>query len=429
VTYEGVYSGAVLSGATVGVFSRETIEEVLSRKATADVSSREAADVFSNEFIPEAPSWESTTDDLSRDVYCIFGMPIDAIEMPSLLRRIELAAASGSEFLLSTPNLNYLVNSLLDPGFRETLLQSDVCPADGMSIVWLARLIGVPIKDRVAGSDILAALKAARNGQRPLKLFLFGGAEGVAAAASRALNAEPGGVHCVGSLDPGFGSVEELSRDDMINTINSSGADFLVVSLGGKKGQLWLKHNYDRLRIPIRAHLGASLNFQAGTVKRAPRVLQRLGLEWLWRVKEEPHLWKRYWNDGCKLLRLTLTHILPLVVYRLQLKNQRNLEDAIITQIHDDRRVTIRISGPAIDRHVFKFIPALRSAVATKKLIVIDFSKTDAIDSRFLGLLLMLRKVLGSSVADPVFMGLSPELKRIFRLHGAGFLLANDKAE
>ena len=241
---------------------------------------------------------EFPADDLSREVYCILGLPIDAIDLPSVLRRINFASANSLPLFLSTPNLNFLINSHANSEFRQSLLLSDVCPADGVPIVWLGRLLGAPIKGRVAGSDILAATKTIRTPEQPLKLFLFGGPEGVAAAASRALNAARNGVVCVGSFYPGFGSVEELSNDEIIDTINSSGADFLVVSLGANKGQAWLTRNYHRLQIPIRAHLGATLNFEAGTVKRAPIIMRKLCLEWLWRVKEEPYLWRRYCHDG-----------------------------------------------------------------------------------------------------------------------------------
>jgi N-acetylglucosaminyldiphosphoundecaprenol N-acetyl-beta-D-mannosaminyltransferase len=366
---------------------------------------------------------EDIADDLSREVYCFFGFPIDVIEMPSVTRRIESAAASSSTFLLSTPNLNYLANSLLDPEFRESLLLSDLCIVDGMSIVWSAQLMGIPIKGRVAGSDVLAELKAKHSLEKPLKLFLFGGPEGVAAAASRALNAQPGGVHCVGLLYPGFGAVDELSSDEVIDTINSSGADFLVIALGSKKGQLWLKHNHSRLRIPVRAHFGASLNFEAGTLKRAPGILQKCGLEWLWRIKEEPFLWRRYWHDGKLLARLFCANILPLAIYQLRLMNRPNSEDAVVTEVHGDTYLQIHISGYAIKHNLDKIIPAFRNSIAMKKRTIIDLSDTCAIDARVLGLILMLRKALKDSVGDPVFVGLSTELKRIFRLNGMGFLL------
>ena len=151
--------------------------------------------------------------DLARNVYCVLGLPIDALDMSTILRRIDAAAASRTPFLISTPNLNFLVNSRSDSEFRESVLDSDLCPADGMPVVWIARLIGVPIRQRVSGSDIFEALKAPDRLGRRLKVFLFGGAPGVAAAAARTLNAVPSGLSCVGTFDPGFGSVDEMSRD------------------------------------------------------------------------------------------------------------------------------------------------------------------------------------------------------------------------
>jgi N-acetylglucosaminyldiphosphoundecaprenol N-acetyl-beta-D-mannosaminyltransferase len=366
-------------------------------------------------------------DDLSREVYCFLGCPIDSIGMSSVIRRIKLAAAGSSPFFLSTPNLNFLVNTQLDPEFRESLLLSDLCVADGMSIVWSARLMGIPIEERVAGSDILPALKTSHGSKNPLKLFLFGGAEGAAAAASRALNAQPSGVCCEGLLYPGLGTVDDLSRDEVIDVINSSDADFLVTSLGSMKGQLWLKHNHSRLRIPVRAHLGAWMNFEAGTVKRAPRFLQRIGLEWLWRIKEEPFLWRRYWNDGRMLLRLLHTHILPLAVYQRTSKNKWNTKEMFVTQFQSETYTKIKIFGPAISQHVSKIIPIFRDTIALRKRTVIDFSNTSWVDARFLGLLLMLRKTLKTSAEDLVLIGLSAELKRIFRLNGLDFLLGTEQ--
>src|ERR1043165_2927001 len=180
-----------------------------------------------------------------------------------------------------------------------------------MPIVWIARLMGVPIKNRVAGSDVFDALIGDQGTARPLKVFLFGGAPGVAEAASRALNARPSGLHCVGLCYPGFRTVDEMSHNDIIEAVNSSGAELLVVSLGAAKGQSWLLRNHNRLNIPVRVHLGAVMNFQAGTVSRAPVFFRKLGLEWMWRIYEEPHLWRRYWTDGCVLLSVFLTRIVP----------------------------------------------------------------------------------------------------------------------
>jgi N-acetylglucosaminyldiphosphoundecaprenol N-acetyl-beta-D-mannosaminyltransferase len=341
-----------------------------------------------------------------------------------VLRRIASAAAEKMPFLISTPNLNFLVNSQSDSDFRESLILSDLCTADGMPVIWIAWLAGIPIKSRIAGSDVFDALKAEQSSAHPLKIFFFGGAEGVAAAASRMLNGQPSGVYSVGSLYPGFCSVDEMSRDEIIDNINASAADFLVVSLGAQKGQLWLQRNHHRLGIPVRAHLGASINFQAGTVRRAPPIMRKLGLEWLWRIKEEPYLWRRYWNDGKVLLRLLFTHALPCALWTwwLRLKYERRGEDLTITHADGRESVTVSLSGPANARHVDKAVPAFGKAIASKKRITLDFSNTRSIDARFLGLLLMLKKKLKSSGATITFVGLSPGLERIFRLNKFDFI-------
>ena len=308
-------------------------------------------------------------DDLSREVYCILGIPIDSIEMPVVMQRIDAAARKAAPYLISTPNLNFLVNSQTDPEFRESLLMSDLCPADGMPIVWIARLLGLPIKQRTAGSDLIDALKSRRGLEPPLKIFLFGGTELIAAEAARRLNSDASGVKCVGWLCPPFGDLDALNQDHFFDQINASGADFLIAALGARNGQLWLQRNHSRIGIPIRAHLGATLNFQAGSVKRAPFTMRKLGIEWLWRIKEEPGLFWRYWHDGWVFLRLLFTRVLPLAIYArwLQLRADRGGHDFVIVPVQNDDRVTVRLPGYATTLRVPEAIARFGQALASQK--------------------------------------------------------------
>jgi len=362
---------------------------------------------------------------LRREVYGFFGIPIDAVDMPAVLRRIEDAISGSNPFLISTVNLNFLnMARNADGEFRDSLLISDLCTADGMPIVWLARLLGVPIKQRIAGSDIFERLKSEKFRDARLKVFFFGGDEGVAATACKRINTEAAEMTCVGSLYPGFGTLDEMSTSGTVETINNSGANFLAVALGARKGQLWLRRNQDRLRVPVRAHLGATLNFQAGTLKRAPGVMQRLGIEWLWRIKEEPELWRRYWNDGLALIQLVLTCVLPLLI--MGFSDRSSLRDAselkvIQTDNHDS--VTIALNGFATAETVAEVLPYFESAVAASKSILINFTDTRQIDARFLGLILMLNEYLKKQGQQLRFAGASSRLARIFRLNGFGFLL------
>ena len=283
-------------------------------------------------------------DDLDRDVYCLLGIPIDATGMTTVLRIIGAAARSKRTFFLSTPNLNFLVISQSDAEFRDSPLLSDLCPPDGMAIVCMARLLGIPITGTVAGSDIFDVLKSRPDTQPPLSVFLFGATEEVAAAAARQLNDAKTGLRCVGWLCPGFGGLAELDLNEFIERINESGADFLVAALGAAKGQKWLRRNYGRLKIPVRSHLGATINFQAGMVRRAPSLLQRLGFEWLWRIKEEPRLWRRYSHDGIVMLTLLARSVLPLAfaAWRLRAGRAGDGEDFSAEKEDGESIITVR---------------------------------------------------------------------------------------
>jgi N-acetylglucosaminyldiphosphoundecaprenol N-acetyl-beta-D-mannosaminyltransferase len=365
-------------------------------------------------------------DDLSREVYCVLGLPIDVVDMQTALRSIDSAVARGTPFVISTTNLNFLTNSLADRAFAKSLVMSDLCPPDGMPIVWIARLIGIPINERVAGSDIFAKLKSLRRPAGPIKVFLFGATERAAIAACENLNSHAVGLTCAGWLCPGFGTVDELSQDQFVEKINSSDADFLVVALGAKKGQLWLQRNHERLRIPVRAHLGATINFEAGLLRRAPVILQRLCLEWLWRIKEEPYLWKRYWHDGTVLLHLLGSRVVPIALGAiwLQLRKSRCARHLDVEQVQCKRQVTLKLSGYVIAEHIPKVIGCFRDAIASRKEIVVDFAETRAVDARAFGLLLMLEKKAVEIGITFKFVGISRGLERQFRLNGLKYMLS-----
>lgn len=373
---------------------------------------------------PDGHAAAEVADDLARQTYCILGLPVDAVAMPEVLQRIETAAAGTAPLLFSTINVNYLAFCETDPAFRETILLSDLCVIDGMPVVLIARLMGLPVRRRIAGSDVFAILKS-RPTDGNIKVFLLGGDAGVAEAAGRAINRHAGRMQCVGAVYPGFGSVDEMSRAEIIDQINASGANFLVLSLGAQKAHHWLLRNHQRVRAPIRAHLGAVINFEAGTVKRAPRRVAHLGLEWLWRIKEEPRLWRRYWRDGRVLLRLVLTRAVPLAVAdRLRRLRRESSQELRVSRVESDAAVTLRLAGDATASYVAPAIAAFRAALDSKKQLLVDLSAIRRIDSRFFGLLLMLRKQLEGSGYRLVLTGISPQTARLFRRNGVGFLLS-----
>jgi N-acetylglucosaminyldiphosphoundecaprenol N-acetyl-beta-D-mannosaminyltransferase len=359
----------------------------------------------------------------TREIYGVLGMPIDATNMRTVVRHIASAAASASPLFISTLNVNFLTYSRRDSEFRASLIDSDLCTADGMPIVWLSRLLGIPLKERIAGADLFDTLNCVPGGE-PLKAFLFGGAEGVAEKAAQRLNAQKGGVVCTGWHCPGFGGVEEMSSDEIIDKINASGADCLVVALGAHKGHLWLQRNQHKLKIPIRAQLGATINFQAGTIRRAPRVMQKCGLEWLWRIKEEPRLWRRYFIDGVILGRLMLTQVVPLaLLMRWQNLRWRNDHEIAIARSEDAHRVTLTVTGIAANGNGEKAARSLSQAAEAAKDVVIHLGGTRQVDARFMGSLLLLQKRLKETGRSLTLTAVPRPVERVFRLNGFTFLL------
>jgi N-acetylglucosaminyldiphosphoundecaprenol N-acetyl-beta-D-mannosaminyltransferase len=224
-----------------------------------------------------------------RDLHWILGLPFDAVTLQEAVDRVRAAAKNRTPLFISTANLNFLIASQKDEAFRDSVIHSDLSLADGMPIIWMAKLLNLPIHERVAGASLFDALRyqPLNAGERPLRIYFFGGPDGVAQRAHEAINQDSGSMECCGYMSPGFGSIEEMSTLEILHQINATEADFVVVSLGAKKGQAWIERNRTLLNAPVISHLGAVVNFVAGTVQRAPIWVQRIGAEWVWRIKEE----------------------------------------------------------------------------------------------------------------------------------------------
>jgi N-acetylglucosaminyldiphosphoundecaprenol N-acetyl-beta-D-mannosaminyltransferase len=375
--------------------------------------------------------------DFDRDVCCLLGLPFDAVTMAQAVARVRAAAASRTRCFVSTPNLNFLIAAQDDAGFRQSVLDSDLSLADGMPILWLARLTGVPLPERVAGSDVFAVLREgeADRGREaaptrtlgdPLRVFFFGGQEGIAERACERLNAEGGGLRCVGAYGPGFGSVEEMSAPAVIAQVNASEADLLVVALGARKGQAWIVRNLAGLTIPVVSHLGAVINFVAGNVRRAPAWMRRAGLEWAWRIREEPALWRRYVQDGLGLLRLMVTRVLPCLLWRLFNGGGEAAPSEVECIREADSTGRIALRGGLVASALAPVRQAFRDAAAAGGDLVVDLGGVTWVDGAFLGLLLVLEKHVRRAGGRLVVENASSTVRRLFRWNCVGYLV-NDR--
>jgi N-acetylglucosaminyldiphosphoundecaprenol N-acetyl-beta-D-mannosaminyltransferase len=359
-----------------------------------------------------------------RNLHWILGIPFDATSLENAVDAVRQAAASGERLFISTPNLNFLINSQRDPVFASSVVHSDLSLPDGMPIVWLARLFGMPIRERVAGSSLFEALNqtSTSDEQKPLRIFFFGGPEGAGQAASEAINSGGGAMECAGFFSPGFGSVADMSTQATIDRINQSAADFLVVALGASKGQAWIEHNLPRLKPPVISHLGAVINFVGGSIKRAPAWVQKLGLEWAWRVKEEPSLWKRYWSDGLSFLNLIATQAIPLaiLVWRMKAKGVLNQPCQCSTEALGNTLV-VRWLGPLTHVKAGPLYEHFTYALRRKLEVELDLSQCTFVDTDVIPHLAAVDMSQKLSLRRFYISGASPSVTSIFSLANAPF--------
>lgn len=224
----------------------------------------------------------------------ICGIPVDAVDEQEAVALVARALDHREFFQISTVNLQYLVNSRRRQEVQTILNNAELNIADGAPIVWLARMRGVRLPGRVAGVDLVLGIarEAAAIGAR---LFLLGGANGVAETAAAALRARFPGLLITGTYEPPNTSLEAVDSEAIISRISEAGADILLVGLGHPKQDLWIAANRDRLPVAVAIGIGGSFDIIAGRFRRAPAWAQRFGLEWLCRLVQEPRrLFARY---------------------------------------------------------------------------------------------------------------------------------------
>jgi N-acetylglucosaminyldiphosphoundecaprenol N-acetyl-beta-D-mannosaminyltransferase len=361
-------------------------------------------------------------------VVCILGLPFHAVTLQDAVQSVRAAVRARRRLFLSTPNLNFLIGSRSDDAFRASVLHSDLSVADGMPLVWMSRLLGTPLPERVTGSDLFERLRndPLPAGQAPIKVFFFGGPPGAAEAAAQRLNAGSSAMTCVGFETPGFGSVDELSGEDTIDRINARGADFLVVALGAAKGQAWIERNLERLQVPVISHLGAVVNFEAGTVSRAPGWVQRSGLEWLWRIKEEPALWRRYGRDARALLGLLAFKLLPHALW-LRRHRPRGTDAPFEVAVSDGRQaIRLRLGGTIPEALPDAIGAALCACTLGVGPVLLDLGQLDYFSPSFAGRLLQLEKMLALRNRPLRLVGASVQARRLLRWNGLESLLERD---
>jgi N-acetylglucosaminyldiphosphoundecaprenol N-acetyl-beta-D-mannosaminyltransferase len=227
--------------------------------------------------------------------YPVLGVPLALTSYEHTLRWIDAAVAARSRAYVCVAAVHTVMACREDPALRAAVLGADFTVPDGQPLVWALRALGHPLHDRVYGPDLMdrACARAARTGQR---FYLYGGRnQGALAQLTRTLRLRHPGLKIVGGYAPPFRELSDAEEDAIAADIARSGADVVWVGIGVPKQEKWMARMRDRLEAPVLIGVGAAFDFHAGLVPQAPAAMQRCGLEWLFRLMQEPRrLWRRY---------------------------------------------------------------------------------------------------------------------------------------
>ena len=245
----------------------------------------------------------------------VLGVRVHAVQIPTVIQQMRqwIAERENCHYIAVT-GMHGIIEAQHDVGFKNVLNDADLVVPDGMPLVWIGRIRGQQLSRRVYGPELMATFcretAAASCGYRH---FLYGGDDGVAGQLARSLEKSCPGIQLAGSYSPPFRPLSEGEDSEIVAMINRAKPDVLWVGLSTPKQEKWMREHRERLQVPVMVGVGAAFDFLSARKKQAPTWMQESGLEWLFRLVQEPErLWKRYILGGAEFAFLVGLELLGL---------------------------------------------------------------------------------------------------------------------
>ena len=230
---------------------------------------------------------------------------VDNLTMEEAVHEIDVLIKTEKRSYVVTPNVDHIVRLENDIEFKKVYDHASLVLTDGMPLVWYSRMGGTPIKEKVSGSDLFPAVCKMAS-YKHYSMFFLGAAEGVAAKAAQVVMTDYPGLDVVGTYSPSLGfenNSDETAK--IISMIRDANPDILILALGSPKQEKFYYKIKDSMNVPMTLSIGATLDFIAGNVKRSPKWMSNHGLEWLYRIFQEPsRMSKRYLVDDKDIFKL-----------------------------------------------------------------------------------------------------------------------------
>ncbi len=361
----------------------------------------------------------------------MLGVPIDSLSMEEAVERIFLLVdeyrADGRPRLVCTVNTDFIVNTLRwslhrsrHPELLGIMREADLVTADGMPVVWASRFLGPPIRERVTGADLVPVLAREAAG-RGKSIYFLGGNAGSAAKAATVLGRlhpdlniagwDPTYVHTVG---PELVHADEYDQG-IIDRINASRADILLIAFGNPKQEIWFMLNRHRLMVPVSIGIGGTYDFISGSIPRAPLWMREYGLEWLFRFTQDPkRLWKRYLVDFAKFGLLVWPSVLLHQYMKMMIlggeAGERKGSGSCTAEIGGNRKVSTLVLPAIVDGETVSGM-AERLSERPSSDLILDASNTAFVDSAGLAFIMGLLVLWERHGYQVLLVGMSGTLR------------------
>jgi N-acetylglucosaminyldiphosphoundecaprenol N-acetyl-beta-D-mannosaminyltransferase len=318
----------------------------------------------------------------------VMGLPFDSVTSGEAVKAIEKLILSGGSHQVATANLDFWLNSLQNAHLHRILAGCSLVVADGMPLVWASKMLGSPLAERVTGVDLVPRL-AELSAKKGYGIYLLGGQEGVADRAAKLLELKYPGVRIVGTYAPFHGELAQMDHSEILNRIHEAKPEILLVAFGNPKQEKWIWMHRKRLGVPVAMGVGASFDILVGDQKRAPRWIQRIGMEWMMRCMQEPsRLGPRYFRDFTALAQR-----LPLAMLA-KWSQRTHRGPSTITTAHDSRVLHVYLHGKLTGETAPALQRAVVTAVANGLVVVAHLKTVRQIDAAGLGFLMSARRQL-----------------------------------
>ena len=340
----------------------------------------------------------------------LLGIAFDNLTLGETVNRIDAMIHSGRSHYVATANVDFLAVARRDSELRSILLNAPLVLCDGTPLVWASRVFGNALPERVAGADVvpeLIRLAAEKN----YRLFFLGTSDDANKRAIAKLREQYPNL-LVTYYSPPFRSIHEMDNEEIIRRIRAAKPHLLLVAFGCPKAEKWMAMHHEEIKVPVSIGVGATIDFLAGGVKRAPLWMQRGGVEWIYRLGQEPRrLFKRYATDLCFFGGAIIQQCWSMKRRKRSRPSRRCTCTVQFNTTWQRVEAALSLTKDSVERDSAQW----QELGDANRHVLLELAETETVDSTGLAVLVHLKKQLQVSGRQLVLLSPSPVVWRALR--------------